>query len=145
MQQRFTMVPLLLVHLFLVALQYDDSPFQYAILVMRELVVWALPSTVIAILDREIDGAHEDLIEAAEAGRLGRDNSRALWDMFYGLEDSFHVLHEETRLTSRYPWSDTWAMIRCKCVPIYKSLWKVRDFRRQVVVFSISYSCLDVS
>ncbi|SJL10826.1 uncharacterized protein ARMOST_14220 [Armillaria ostoyae] len=84
MQQRFTMVPFLLVHLFLAALQYDDSPFQYAVLVMRELMLWALPSTAIAILDREIDGAHEDLIEAAEAGRLGRDISRVLWDMFYG-------------------------------------------------------------
>ncbi|PBK85617.1 hypothetical protein ARMGADRAFT_1036077 [Armillaria gallica] len=107
--------------------------FQYAILVMRETVPLALPSAAIDILSREIDGAHGDLIEAAEAGRLGRDVSRALWDIFYGLEDSFRVLHEETRLSSRYPWTDAWAMLRCKCVPIYKSLWKVKDFRRQIM------------
>lgn len=85
MQQRFTMVPFLLVHLILAALQYDDSLFQYAILVMRETVPLALPSAAIDILNHEIDGAHGDLIEAAEAGRLGRDVSRALWDIFYGL------------------------------------------------------------
>ncbi|KAK0189373.1 hypothetical protein F5146DRAFT_1050714 [Armillaria mellea] len=84
MHQRFTVVPFLVIHLVLAALEYDDSAIQYAILALRELMSWALPSEAIIILDHEIDGAHGDLIEAAEAGRLGRDVSRALWDMFYG-------------------------------------------------------------
>ncbi|KAK0445614.1 uncharacterized protein EV420DRAFT_1648336 [Desarmillaria tabescens] len=133
MQQHFTLVPFLLVHLILAVFQYDDSPIQYALLILRELISWTLPSAVIDILDREVEGAHGDLIEA---GRLGRDISRALWDRFYRLEDSFHALHEETRLSSRYPWTDAWAMVRGKSMAIYRSLWEVRDFRRQVVTYN---------
>ncbi|KAK0200687.1 hypothetical protein DFS33DRAFT_1386605 [Desarmillaria ectypa] len=84
MQQRLPVVPFLLVHLLLAVFKYDDSPIQYAMLVFRELFSWALPSIIIDILDGEIEGAHGDLLEAAEAGRLGRDTSRALWDRFYG-------------------------------------------------------------
>ncbi|KAK0483022.1 hypothetical protein EDD18DRAFT_1112400 [Armillaria luteobubalina] len=145
MHQRFTVVPFLVVHLILAALEYDDSVIQYAVLALRELISWTLPSNAILILDHEIGDAHGDLIEAAEAGRLGRDASRALWDTFYPLEDSFRALHEETRRTSRYPWTDAWAMLRWRCVPIYKSLWKVRDFRRQIMSRNTIYTAWGIS
>ncbi|KAG7441248.1 uncharacterized protein BT62DRAFT_923468 [Guyanagaster necrorhizus] len=43
---------------------------------------------------------HGDLLEAVEARRLGRNPSKTLRNIFYGLEDSFGALQEETRLSN---------------------------------------------
>ncbi|KAG7441234.1 uncharacterized protein BT62DRAFT_1011820 [Guyanagaster necrorhizus] len=136
MQHRVTVVAFLLLHLVLAALPYDDQRIHYAVLVLKELFLWALPSTAIEVLDREIEGAHRDLLEAVEARRLGRNPSKTLRDIFYRLEDSFGVLQEQTRLSSRYPWTDFWAMLRGRFIPIYMCLWEVKDFRRQIVSLS---------